>query len=80
VTEFRAIAVVGGKDGNWEKLCPPCGVCRQVMMEFCDPESFEILLAERSGKRKTLLLKELLPEGFGAAQLEAELSDRTKGK
>jgi cytidine deaminase len=70
VREFRAIAVVGGKGGNWERFCPPCGVCRQVMMEFCDPERFEVLLAERSGGRKTLLLKELLPEGFGVGQLQ----------
>ena len=38
--EFAAICVVGGKDGVLTDYAAPCGVCRQVMMEFCDPESF----------------------------------------
>lgn len=69
VRDFHAIAIVGGPEGNWDKFCPPCGVCRQVMREFCCPESFEILLAAKDGKRKAWLLKELLPESFGAENL-----------
>ena len=46
--EFLAIAIVGGPSGREpEELCPPCGVCRQVMMEFCDPEEFLIVLGAR---------------------------------
>lgn len=69
VTDFLAIAVVGGKNGNWDNFCPPCGVCRQVMMEFCDPERFEILLATASGERKIMRLSELFPESFDTRQL-----------
>ncbi len=67
VTSFRRIAVVGGHKGQeaTETACPPCGVCRQVMREFCDPESFRILLAGSDDQVKSYLLKELLPEGFG---------------
>lgn len=65
--QFQAIAIVGAKKDvlkeNWE-LCPPCGVCRQVMAEFCDPNKFEILLYRGSGEVKSYLLKELLPLGF----------------
>ncbi len=59
--DFSAIAVVGGKDEITE-FCPPCGVCRQVMSEFCK-EDFEIILFD-GGKIKTFTLGELLPEGF----------------
>ena len=44
-TDFRAIAIVGGPKGKEPKdFCAPCGVCRQVMAEFCDPETFRIVL------------------------------------
>ena len=58
---FRAIAIVGGKAGeSISAFCPPCGVCRQVMAEFCDIETFKIILAEENNI-KEYLLKELLP-------------------
>lgn len=59
--DFSAIAVVGGKDGITD-LCPPCGVCRQVMNEFCD-KSFEIHLFNGE-EIKTYTLGELLPLSF----------------
>ncbi len=59
---FTAIAIVGGKQGNIEDYCAPCGVCRQVMSEFCKPD-FEIYLY--NGKDyKTYTLAELLPASF----------------
>ena len=50
-------------------FCPPCGVCRQVMMEFCKPKEFLILLQNASGEIKEFTLEELLPLGFGPANL-----------
>lgn len=68
--EFTAIAIVGGKQGEpCKELCPPCGVCRQVMMEFCDPETFLILLATENNEYKEYTLSELLPFGFAAENL-----------
>ena len=68
--EFTAIAIVGGKQGEiCRELCPPCGVCRQVMMEFCDPETFLILLATENNEYKKYTLSELLPFGFDPANL-----------
>lgn len=63
--EFQAICVVGGKDGAIEMYTTPCGVCRQVMMEFCNSETFQIILAADIEKYKVLWLKDLLPMGFG---------------
>ena len=67
--DFTAIAVVGGKEGQITGAFPPCGVCRQVMMEFCKPESFEILVATSPEQYKTYTLRELPPEGFGPDNL-----------
>lgn len=68
--EFDAICVVGGKDGILEEYAPPCGVCRQVMMEFCNPETFKIILATDETHYTEFTLKELLPLGFGPGNLE----------
>ena len=65
VRGFRAICVVGGPDS----YTPPCGVCLQVMMEFCTPEEFEIILAKDTEDYKVYTLKELLPQGFGPENL-----------
>lgn len=60
--EFVAIAICGGKDGVIEGLFPPCGVCRQVMAEFCGPE-FPVYLAKPDGY-ETRTLAQLLPDSF----------------
>lgn len=61
---FTAIAVVGGaEESSVMDLCPPCGVCRQVLREFCD-DSFEICLSDKNGNIKILTLGEILPYGF----------------
>lgn len=70
VRNFRAICIVGGTDGKLTSYTPPCGVCRQVMMEFCNPEEFEIILAAGAGDYKIYKLKELMPEGFGPGNLK----------
>ena len=64
VKDFEAIAIVGGKSGIIEDFCPPCGVCRQVMAEFCH-EDFKIILAGKADEIKEFSLGELLPESFG---------------
>lgn len=68
-TEFTAICIVGGKNGVLTGYAAPCGVCRQVMMEFCDPDTFEIILAKSKDEYKIYTLSELLPLGFGPADL-----------
>lgn len=68
--EFTAICVVGGKDGVLTEYAAPCGVCRQVMMEFCNPQRFLIILATGTDHYDVYTLKELLPQGFGPANLE----------
>ena len=70
VKEFDVICIVGGKDGILTEYAPPCGVCRQVMMEFCDPEEFEIILATDVEHYDIYTLKELLPLGFGPGNLK----------
>lgn len=68
--DFAAIAVVGGKNGEEiQKICPPCGVCRQVMAEFCNPHEFEVILAESLEKVEKFKLKDLLPLAFGNENL-----------
>ena len=70
VTNFAAIAIVGGKNGEITDLCPPCGVCRQVMMEFCEADKFYVILARSEEDYWIYTLEELLPMGFGAANLK----------
>ena len=59
---FCAIAIVGGHKGEIHDFCPPCGVCRQVLSEFCPPD-MKIYLYNGS-ETKTFTLAELLPESF----------------
>ena len=78
--EFEAIAIVGGPgEGRTGEMCAPCGVCRQVMTELCDPKTFRIILENGGGKVRTFLLEELLPLGFGPDNLkEAVPADSRK--
>ena len=69
VKEFEAIAIVGGPESGIKELCAPCGVCRQVMMEFCHPDTFEIVLGTDADNYRIFTLKELLPQGFGPENL-----------
>lgn len=65
--DFRAIAVVGGKGGTVTGFFPPCGVCRQVMREFCR-DDFEVYLVGRDNEIKALTLKDILPYSFSAGE------------
>lgn len=69
VREFDAICIVGGKDGVLEDFAPPCGVCRQVMMEFCQPDKFQIILAKGKENYQIYTLEDLMPQGFGPGNL-----------
>ena len=67
--EFRAIAIVGGKmDQKMDSYAYPCGICRQVMKEFCG-DDFLIIVAKSLEDYKVVTLGELLPHGFGGEQL-----------
>ena len=65
--DFRAIAVVGGKGGTVTGFFPPCGVCRQVMREFCR-DDFEVYLVGKDNEIKALTLKDILPYSFSAGE------------
>lgn len=70
---FAAIAIVGGYENTEpEQVCAPCGVCRQVMMEFCDPKRFRVILGTKDGVAQVYTLEELLPCGFGSGTLRRE--------
>lgn len=70
--EFEKIVIVGNKQGipkeEWD-FCAPCGVCRQVMAEFCDPKTFQVLLAKSETDYITYRLEELFPLGFSKDSL-----------
>lgn len=69
VRDFQAICIVGGKDGKLTEYTAPCGVCRQVMMEFCNPKTFRIILAVDKERYEIYTLEELMPLGFGTLNL-----------
>ena len=69
VRDFEAICIVGGPEGQLNDYTPPCGVCRQVMMEFCSPKEFQIILAKGKEDYKIYRLEELMPQGFGPGNL-----------
>lgn len=65
VREFEAIAIVSDS----EDYIPPCGVCRQVMVEFCSPD-FIVLMCKADGIFKQLTLADLMPSAFDQASLQ----------
>ena len=69
IKEFDAICIVGGKDGVLTEYAAPCGVCRQVMMEFCDPKTFRVITAISEDEYLDKTLEEMLPYGFGPSNL-----------
>ena len=70
--DFEAIAIVGGKHGVIRDYCAPCGVCRQVMTEFCEPERFRIIMAKSPEDYQICTLAELLPRAFSPKSLEVK--------
>lgn len=66
---FAAIAVAGGPKGQApDAFCAPCGVCRQVMREFCQPD-FAVIMTD-GAQRRVMTLEELLPMAFGPDNLK----------
>lgn len=70
VRDFAAICIVNEDRTGAHEICPPCGMCRQVMMEFCRPDSFYIILAADDEHYEIHTLEELLPMGFGPGSLK----------
>ena len=66
---FAAIAIVAGPENGDLVLTAPCGVCRQVMMEFCSPDKFKVITARSADDFTVHTLRELLPNGFGPSDL-----------
>lgn len=69
--DFTAIAVAGGsaEKDRPSDYCAPCGVCRQVMVEFTHPEEFDVILAKDINDFRVYKLKDLLPESFSGKSL-----------
>lgn len=68
---FTAIAIAGGPSGKIVDYCAPCGVCRQVMREFCE-DSFQIILARTPSDYRIYTLKQMLPAAFGPESLQED--------
>ncbi len=72
VRDFSGIVVVGGQKGGELRRTVPCGVCLQVMAEFCVPEEFDIIAATSEEDYEVMTLKELLPCGFALEEGDNE--------
>ena len=67
---FAAIAIVGGKKDGPPTEAYPCGICRQVMAEFCDLDTFEVIIAVSETDYHVFKLRDLLPHAFLPSNLE----------
>ena len=70
---FEAIAICGGNEKEIDKLSDyayPCGICRQVLREFVDPQTFIVIIAKSTDEYKKFTLSQLLPESFGPDNLK----------
>ena len=65
-----AIAIIGGANGTHEDYCAPCGICRQVMREFSNPEKMIVIIAKSPDDYVEKTLDELLPLSFGHDNLQ----------
>ena len=65
--DFEALAIIGGKEGETAEFCAPCGVCRQVISEFCKND-FKVILGNEE-KHKIYTLEQLLPLSFSKEDL-----------
>lgn len=65
-----AIAIVGGTGYSIQDYCAPCGICRQVMREFCNPKDMRVIFAKSVTDYKEMTLERLLPESFGPEMLQ----------
>lgn len=68
--EIIAIAVVGGKNYQVKSFAAPCGICRQVMREFCDPKTMIVILAKDENEYIEKTFEEILPLSFGPESLD----------
>ena len=68
---FQALAVLGGMGGVVSRPAAPCGVCRQVMAEFCRPD-FPIYMGGPDGQIEKHTLSELLPRAFSGQNLQTD--------
>lgn len=70
VQDFSAIVIAGGPEEGIRDFCAPCGVCRQVMAEFCEADSFLVILAKSVEEYEVYTLSELFPKSFSPKNLE----------
>jgi len=68
VTEFSTIAIVGGASDEPSAICSPCGVCRQVMLEFCNAD-MTVILAKSETEFRVMTLADLTPHSFSPKDL-----------
>lgn len=68
--DFKAIAIVAGKNDITESYTSPCGVCRQVLREFVNPKEFVIIMAKSETDYVIKTLEELFPMSFGPSDLD----------
>lgn len=67
--EILSIAIVGGREYSIKDYCVPCGICRQVIREFCRPRNVDIIIAKSVDDFKVFTLDQLLPLSFGPSNL-----------